>query len=337
MGIYKVTDRTGKKFLYNDDNVFQVCWAWENNAKLANYTIKTDKTPLGNIYSLNANSIWILDHFGKNFISRYKEVEGIFQNAGGEAAIQKLVEIRMQAKRYLTIYFDKLADTQARNKESLSQMKRWVVGAKAVRDIGASIVVIGSSVITMPAAAAAALLTTGSGIKAYGKYQDTGNVGAAGVEFVCEMGVGMLAIGAKAVGTLSKAESFCVTVFAKLPAEATKSAVSGDSLAQTAATMLTAGAFPYVSDCAKSLIQKVPVPAIFKEVYKGSKGLQELAEVAVGAAEGKIEDIVKDGVKNKIGGKGKNPAVKFNVLKGSHIASQSADEEFVRKYCISKA
>ncbi len=336
MGIYKVTDRTGKKFLYNDDNVFQVCWAWENNANLANYSVKTERTSLGNICSLDANTTWILDHFGKKFVSRNKEVESIFQNEGGEAAIRKLVETRMQAKRYLNVYFDKVSTVQAQNVAVMKQMDRWIFGAKAVRDMGASIVVVGSSVVTMPAAAAAAFLTAGSGIKAYGKYQDTGNVGAAAVEFVCEMGVGMLAVGAKAAGTLSKAESFCVTVFAKLPAEAVKSAVGGDSLAQTVATTLTAGAFPYVSGFVKGIVQKVPVPAIFKEVYKGSKGLQEFAESAIGVVEGKIEDIVKDGVKNTIAGTGKNPAVKFNVLKGSHIASSSADEEFVRKYCITR-
>lgn len=339
MKVYKVKDGKGNQYLYNSDNIFQLCWAWEHAAKMANYQITEQKTPLGSIYSLDSNTNWILKHFGQtNFKSQEHIVDGLFINQGAEVAINKLATLRHQTKRYLQIYFDKLEKANQQNASALKNMDRWVTGAKVVRDTSATIVVVGTSVISMPATAAAALLTAGSGVKAYAKYTDTGNVGAAGVEFVCEMGVGLIGVGVKAAGAaVSTAEQVCVVLFAKMPAEAAKCAASGDSISQSAAATLTTGVLSFAGEGVTNLLKKIPIPVAFQETFK-KESVQESLETLKGVVENWIEDKAKDQAKSMVSGKGSNKDVDFEKLKASHINSHNggADEEFVRKYCISR-
>lgn len=338
MSVYQVKDKQGNQYRYNSENIFQLCWAWENNANLANYKITEQKTPLGSIYSLEPDANWILGHYGKNFSSQEHTVDSLFINQGADAAINKLTTLRQQTKKYLNIYFENLEKVNAQNASALKNMDRWVTGAKFVRDTSATIVVVGTGVITMPASAAAALLTAGSGVKAYGKYTDTGNIGAAGVEFVCEMGVGMLGIGAKAVGeTLTVGEKICIVLFAKMPAEAAKSAASGDTLAESAASTLTTGVLSFAGEGLTELLKKIPLPVKLAESLTNDT-FKETLETIKGSIENFIEDKAKDGAKSKVSGKGSNKDVKFEALKASHISSSNggSDEAFVKKYCITR-
>ncbi len=334
MQVYKLKDRYEQSYLFNWDNVHQVCWAWEKNAGLANYLVTEQKTSGGSIYFLNPNTRWIFNRYNNNFTSQTKIVENLFKNEGGEHAINKLVALRNQTKRFQSIYFDKLKHINKQNAHSLRKMNNWVVGAKFLRNTGATVVCIGSSVITMPATVAAGLLATGSAVKSYAKFTDTGKVGAAGVEFVCEMGVGLLGVGGQ---TLSKAQQVCVILFAKMPAEAAKCAASGDSLKETAVATLVTGAMSFASDDIHKLLKKIVIPSFFKEKFNPTT-LKESAELAHNFIENKIEDALKDDAKSYISGKGTNKKIKFDALKSAHInqVPSSSHHEFIRKYCITK-
>lgn len=335
--LYKITDRTGKKFLYNDDNALQLCLAWHRAANYANYI--EDATQVGsvNIYSLKSDWRYNARKNVQDYSGQYNAVEHILMTEGGEAAIRKLTNIRIQTKKYLNAYFENLQAVNDKNASALRHLENLVTRAKFVRDFGATLVVVGTSVVSMPTATAALLLTGGAGAKAYGKYTDSGNVGAAAVEFVCEMGVGLVGVGAKAAGAaMTAGEKVCVVLFAKMPAEGAKSLSSGDTLAQAAAATLTCGILSFASEGLTKLLENGAVPAAVEEATKSQSLKEALGGIIRGMVENKIEDVAKDKAKSTISCQGRSKNLNFKALQNSHInKTKGVDEEaFVRNYCL---
>lgn len=346
MKIYRVRDGRGKEYLYNPDNITQICWAWQKNASLVNFNENVREFGGAKFYTLNPNAMWIGNHYHNNFSTHEPQIEKSFLKENADQAIRQLISLRQQADQYRNAYFNKVDDVAQKNKASLGYLDNWILGLQTARNLGATIVVVGSSVITMPAATAAALLTTGAGIKGFAKFQDTGNIGAAGIEFVCEVSVGLVASGAKAMGTaFSTGEKVCVVLFAKIPAEAAKCAVGGDSLSTFASNSLVDNiGLPGLKMGIGKLLGQTPLPAIFKELGGGaSDRLKQLTQTGLGVIENLLDDNTKSQV-NKLynstcSAKGSNPnKVKIDSLKASHIdsATGSSHEDFVRKYCISR-
>lgn len=362
MNILTLNDKKGKLYYYNLDNVQQVCDAWEKNAYLIKHEIVEHKMPFKVMgVEVSSDKMYSLEvaKYQKylrstNASDMAKLVKSTFHNTGAEQAVQKLISLRNQTKKYEQTYFEKLEEINKKNEAYLKKLDNGIFWSKLTRDTGATLLVIGSSMIAAPAAvavagtqatvsastAAAVTLTTGSALKGVAKYQDTGNIGVASVEFICELGVGVFGLKGVKAG-MGATEELMVTLFVKMPAEASKSLVGGDTLSEAAIATLAEGfGVDLVKGGLGKLLKKTPIPGTLKTIGKKSPTLlKEFFEMGGKFAEGKASDVGKNYVKS-IGNK-KSKVINKDALKSCHISHSLGDknsdshDQFVRTYCIS--
>lgn len=364
--ILKLNDKKGKLYYYNKDNIQQVCNAWAKNAALVRYKRAQHSMPFGGkMFTLELPD-WVKDTTSAKADNLAHEIRRIFHNQGAETAIQQLNSIRNQTKKYLQTYFETVEQVNTDNAGYIKKMDNGVFWSKLTRDLSASALVVGAGMIAASAAAAAAAvaegatvvtaagatytnaaiaLTGGSALKGVAKFQDTGNIGAAGIEFICEMGVGLLGFGAA-----SKAEQLMVVLFAKMPAEATKSLVGGDSLTQVAVATLAEGfGLDMLKDGIGKALAKTVIPGALETIGKSHpKLLQDIYELAGGVVDSKLSDMTKDQAKASVNGSGgakpgihhkisgnKKSVISLKGIQNSHINHRNGSLQFARTYCIS--
>jgi hypothetical protein len=182
---------------------------------------------------------------------------------------------------------------------SVSTYGTIVEGLKWVRDTSATILVgIGTGGVGAGGAALGTI--AGTGIKAWGKYEDTGNVGLA----VVEAGTGVLFSvipGMKGVST-GTGQKF-VKAIISASADTYKGTLEGKSLYEAAANGMLNFATPAVGELAKSdlvkgILQKSAVPVATRLL---SGPLPPMDKLATTVAAKLSEDIFKKGGKNAIG------------------------------------
>lgn len=334
INIYGRKDKNGHLYKYNYENIAQICWAREKNAALANINEVPQKLPWSStsMYSLHTNTNWIANHYSQKFRPLEDEVERQFKTLGANQAISKLMSIRLQSKNYQDIYLQKLKTVNEKNQQALNSLENKLWGMKLLRDGSATALTICSAMVTVPAGMTA--LAIGSAMKGIFKFQDTGKVGSASIDFVCEMGVGLIGIGA-AKSVMSVGEQVCIVLFAKMPAEGVKCVASGDTLTQSAIASLTEGiGLPAVKGLIGNLLGKIPIPTSFSAL-----STNPFAELAIGVMENYHDDKSKDFAKSTVSANNSNKNnINIDALKTSHLNNSTAqsDEQFIKKYCITR-
>jgi hypothetical protein len=122
-------------------------------------------------------------------------LERQFRSSGGDVFAQ-LVKLRSQTlenNERMRRLHKVASDTTMRNvHRSIERTENALTAARVVRDLSATTIVVGASIIG--GVAGTALLATGSLLKGTAKYQDTGNVGEAVVETASTVVVGLINI-----------------------------------------------------------------------------------------------------------------------------------------------
>lgn len=331
-------DQKKKMWYVNQNNIKQLCFAWERAALLMKWSDV-------NIVSTRVNWSWTMqtasvdvdwkhchDHAAcKAFSSRDQIMQDFFSN--GESAIENLASMRSQTRKWLDRYYQKFQEANQINQQNFQKMDNSAAWAKFVRDTGATAVVASSAVITAPAAACAALVG-GAIMKGAAKYQDTGNVASAFVDATCEIVVGATGLGiAKAAGEMARSSQIVVSFFLKAPLEFCKSVVSGDSMPQaTVSAVLEGMNMPWLQAGVGSLLKKVPVPVVLKTTV-GKLIESEGGQLAKGTAEGVGMDQAKNLAKARVV---PGTSLKMSNINCGHInlMAKDSDKKYVTEFCI---
>ena len=171
------------------------------------------------------------------------------------------VEQTAVLRRQLTSYLKEIqAQNLAHVDEAVNDYTGLIDAARFCRDTSADVVAIGSTIAT--GGAAAGLLGASSAMKGFGKYQDTGSVGAAAL-----YGAGSLAVGAFKVGgaKLTTAGEYTL-IMVQGSLETGTGLVAGDTFASSiekgGLKVASAGAAQAIfgSQIAKQVFSRIPVP-----------------------------------------------------------------------------
>ncbi|NJN64219.1 MAG: hypothetical protein HC882_04630 [Acidobacteria bacterium] len=202
-------------------------------------------------------------------------------------------------KRHFGSY---LRDVQSENMSAIDaavdDYQGLIDASRFVRDTSADIVAIGSTIAT--GGAAAGLLGASSAMKGWGKYQDTGNVGAAAL-----YGTGSLLLGAFKVGgaKLTKSGEYTLIVVQGV-LESGTSLVAGDSFATAlekgGMKIASAGAAQALFSAAwvKQIFTRLPIPF---NVWVKQQGKEMWVDEANELASKTVKKLTEKGVKAGLG------------------------------------
>ena len=208
-----------------------------------------------------------------------------------------------QTARNRRLFTDYLRDVQSENMteidKAVDDYQGLIEAARFVRDTSADVVAIGSTIAT--GGAAAGLLGASSAMKGWGKYQDTGCVGAATL-----YGAGSLVLGAFKVGgarLTTGGEYTLIVVQGTL--EAGTSLVAGDTFATAiqrgGLKIATAGGAQAVfgSAVVKQVFSRMPIPFnVWVQQSGQTMWVDEANELAAKTAKKLTEKAIKGRIKS---------------------------------------
>lgn len=223
------------------------------------------------------------------------------------------MEVRVQQtavqRRNFVNWMKDLQATNLRAMEAAVDDYRGLIEAsRFVRDTSADVVAIGSTIAT--GGAAAGLLGASSALKGYGKYQDTGRVGASVL-----YGTGQLVLGAFKIGgaKLTASQEYTL-IIAQGVLEGGTALAAGDGFAKavTAGGLKVASAGSaqalFGSAWVKNIFARIPVPVNVWLPVRNEPGWKAFEDVSGPLLEKTAKKAFEKGVKAGLGAAGKAPA-----------------------------
>lgn len=268
----------GEIWAVNPDGVASIIRAYCRSEALARQKIHKDNSPFPpHMYTVDVDWKVVrneVDALSKELILRWD-----YSNSA-RLQFQTLVEYRAQTLANEATFHRLMQSATHQTFESMdkavSMGESGVKYARMVRDGSAAIVVAGATVVTGGGAAGLGLLAAGSGLKGLGKYQDTGNVGAAAIEASTEFVGGIFDLGpvskaiagAGSVGRKIVAKIVVVQLQGQLQAVKTLAEGGEPNLKKAVAAAAAKAGFSIAGDAIFDKISERAVPIVAKLVMK---------------------------------------------------------------------
>ncbi len=329
-------DKRGKLWQFNGDGVKQQCFAWAR-AEGIYHAMGVEETPVqtGMMTTINFSSVVFSGYIVENYIQgpgfnewsnacfgHKRDFQGLFDH---------LVELRSRARNKQRAAANKFGDVSDSNRDVLIQLMGQEAAAKFVRDTANTALVSLSAVAT--GGTALALLGGGATLKGVGKYQDTGSIGAAGVEVTFELLFGVINLKTFGADKVAKA---AVAILCLPGAEMCKSIVGGDSMTKGLVNGLMeaviGGGLPFLKD-----VSKLAVPVLVKALR--CVNTEAVTSLVEGAGMDNMKNAAGDYADQKVNeAASRNSAIpgspKLKFAEHSFIESIDADRQYITKYCL---
>lgn len=350
-------DKKGIQWLYNRENINQLCYAHAKAERLMRFSNVVPTTKKVNIFStLKTATVDVNWTMIKNTApsAADNEASNIFRleiHNDGQKVFDKLKRHRQSILSNTVNYEAKVKIANDINAGAISKFRNLEKDFIFIRNTGATIVCASAGVIAATgvttiggisvAASTAGGTTLGVGatLKGIAKFQDTGSIAAATVESAGEVLLYCCGLKEAAVAG-NAAKEFFYGIFTKVAVEGCKSYISGDSLGQAMAAAAVEKYVPLgnLKDGLNKFIKQLPCAAIVSGVSK----------TAVESAHSMVMDASKDAVKNAkpIPWTPKRPdaSPKVRYVDDGYLNSKTgpktgpgADEHYVKTFCLRPA